>query len=635
MQERVKVLLLHCVVVVLPVGLAGGALAGAMVGLTEAAWVAVMVPAQIAAPEEFQLFVWGPLVYAVLFSGGGLGIGGGVYFLAWLFRRSMSAERLFFISVGGSLAAGLLVIGRWRYARDVLEAGTPTLIESLLLVAAALIIGLAVERIGTWLVRRIQVGGIATCVFAVALFLGVVGVGAVLAAWLPQYPAGDDLVAHDIDGQTKPPAILPDTAPNIIFIVVDTLRADVLSCYSDDAPVHTRHFDQLAHDGILYTSCMAPSPWTKPTFATLFTGLRPDTHGALVAGSALPGSAITLAELLQDAGYYTQGFANNGHIHALYGFDKGFSEYVSLEPRLLLGARSSSRLLSLYELVRRIHAWVILRGIDITYFYQPANVVNKKVLEWLDGPARPTDAPFFLFLHYMDPHDPFLDPKKPDTGYALMDLGWFPPKSYLDRMLRAYHHGVKHTDKHLGVLLDALRERGLYDDALIVLTADHGEEFYEHGGWWHGETLYPEVLHVPLMIKAPGNRHAGSVEEGLVRHIDIPPTILHFLGLEQPEMMPGSTLVCAEGAPRDFSAPFAYASNFREGNLQRSVQTERYKLHMVEETVRRDMEPVKLFDLQADPLEQENLAGRNLPAEEELQTLLQELVEEMEAKALE
>ena len=625
-RDIVLSFLSRVVAVAVPAGLAGGALAGAFVGLAEAIWVTM----HIVSPNEFQLFLWGPIVYAVLFSGCGLFFSASVCSTAYVLGYRPSVERLFFLAAGGALASGLLVIGRWRYARDVLEGGVPTIFESVTLALTALFIGLIVERAGAWLVRRIPLNRYTRNAIVIVPLLCVFGIGAGLSTWLADAPMVSDFDAHKHTKETGLPTTTSEHAPNIIFIVVDTLRADALSCYSAHAATSTENFDQLAHDGILFSSCIAASAWTKPSFATLFTGLRPDTHGTLVAGTKLPESAVTIAELLQNAGYYTQGFANNGHITAMHGFGRGFSRYIYLQPRNLLWSKPSSRLLSLFELVRRIYAWFIVQDIEIEFFYQPAEIVNKAVLEWLDGTNRPEDAPFFLFLQYMDPHDPFMDPENPGEGYARINLGWDPPKEYLQPMRRAYDYGIQYTDAYLGKLLEGLRKRALYDDAIIITTSDHGEEFYEHGGWWHGQTLFPEVLHVPLIIKNPGNKHARAVEDGLVRHVDIAPTILGMLGLEQPKAMVGSALLHEDGAPRKFSAEFAYASNLTEVCRMRSIQTPDYKLHKVDHHVRREMAPVKLYDLRSDPLEKKNLAGQGLPEEERLLTLLNELVEEMQ-----
>src|SRR5690606_12072005 len=199
-------------------------------------------------------------------------------------------------------------------------------------------------------------------------------------------------------------------------------------------------------------------------------------------------------------------------------------------------ARPSSEKVVIYDVLRKVVQVfnAKFRGgrIVITDFYQPAENVTDTVLGWLDGSERPADAPFFLFMHYMDPHDPFRDPERPGKGYARVQMANPDPEKYLDAFKRSYIYEIEHLDTHAGRFLDGLKERGLYENTLIVFTSDHGEEFFEHGGWWHGLSLYDEQIGVPLVMKLPGNALAGRYASELTRHVDLAPTVAAVAGAQ-------------------------------------------------------------------------------------------------------
>jgi arylsulfatase A-like enzyme len=169
----------------------------------------------------------------------------------------------------------------------------------------------------------------------------------------------------------------------------------------------------------------------------------------------------------------------------------------------------------------------------------------------------------------------------------------------------------------VGAFLDGLRERGIYDDALIVFTSDHGEEFFDHGGWWHGQTLYDEVLGVPLIVKLPGNEAAGTARDDLVQHVDLAPTLLALAGAPVPEAMQGRPLFGGDAA-----APPVYAHNDFEGNLLRAVRTPAMKLIEAETAQSRDLAPLELYDLREDPAERDNLVEQRPQDGERLGGLL-------------
>jgi arylsulfatase A-like enzyme len=229
---------------------------------------------------------------------------------------------------------------------------------------------------------------------------------------------------------------------------------------------------------------------------------------------------------------------------------------------------------------------------------------------------------FFLFLHYMDPHDPYLE--HPYSGYGHARASDQNPDSSLaPEFSHLYDGEVSYLDDYLGRLFDWLKVEGLYEEALVVLTADHGEEFQEHGGWWHGQTLYQEQIAVPLIIKYPASAGEGSIPgsafsppqvvDELVRSLDIAPTILDVAGASIPEAMQGRSLWSATDP-----VPYAFSEEDHEGNVLQSIRTPDRKLILANSDNPRGLPAEALFDLDSDPGEQRNLATT---APDEIQVL--------------
>jgi arylsulfatase A-like enzyme len=395
------------------------------------------------------------------------------------------------------------------------------------------------------------------------------------------------------------PADLKD-APNVLLIVADTLRADPVSCDGDDVP--TPYLDALAADGVCFAQAVAQSSWTKPSFGTIFTSLYPSSHTAVDNVRALPEAATTLAEVLAEAGYLTAGLANNPYLAPRLHFDQGFLEYAYVEPDYYAGASRYAARLAIYKPLKWVHLQLLGDRYHVRYFYKDAAAVDTWAMDWLE---RHREDRFFLFLHYMDPHRPYFE--HPYTGRA--SRGW--QELPLDPALAAearsfYDSEVRYLDAEIGRVLEWLRRDGLYEDMLIVFTSDHGEEFLEHGGWDHGTTLYEEAIHVPLVIKYPGGVGAGTVVHTLARCLDLAPTIIDVAGLSVPEQMEGQSLWTAVTPP---DHAFSETEGRDAQNPVRALRGERYKWIRALPGNNRGLPPTELFDLQADPAEQVNLAG--------------------------
>jgi len=578
-------------------GIAGGLLAGAAVGAIEAlaSWFGAH------GAGDLPAIGWGLVVYGLVGAAGGLGAG----IIAAIIRTDG-----FGLALAG-VGAGLgFVVARFRIIRDVfleqLPPGTLTLIAQalglLLTVVLAVVVWRALRGADArrrWLTRP----GIAAALVAALAVLWTAG------ARLTARPAAPSLPPRT--ATAKP------GAPNIVLIMVDTLRADRLGVYGN-AGGKTPSIDGLAADGVRFAHAFSQASWTRPSVATIFTGLYPSSHGAVHKADILPDRVDTIAEQLAAAGYHTVGFANNVNVSPGFNFGQGFAEYRYLAPDLFFWADEPAAKLTLYNGLRLVRERFLARRVDVHNYYQPAETVTDTVIGWLDSPVAKT-TPFFLFAHYMDPHDPYFVHPYNGEGYARV-ANPNPPAGVAERYLALYDGEIAYLDGHLGRLFAELKRLGLYDNTLVVLTADHGEEFHEHGGWWHGTTLYDEQIHVPLVMKPPQGGARGRVVEELATSLDIAPTMLAAAGAAVPPVMQGHAL------PLDDAAAVARDSVFSEedleGNVLQSVRTRTSKLITANQGNPRGLQPEELYDLKSDPGEQRSLVASEPVLLEELRAAL-------------
>ena len=593
-------------------GLAG-LIAGAAIGLMESGWLWRTLDGL----GDSGLFFWSTVVYGLIFAAVGKGVALALIFLYLLFDRFPPARWSYALSFAGAFLAGGLVIGLFRLRRDLFDGFMPDLASlikfGLALGVVTLVIGAILLLLASPVLKRFSGRPAMVLGAGVALYALLLGVAAVVGA-----------VARPGDDQVPFAPAKTATGPNIILIAVDTLRADYLKAYDPTIETNTPNLDAFIQDSVLFQHAFSQASWTKASFGSIFSGMYPECHTAVTKTASLPPDVETVAELLQAGGYYTQGFANNPNIAALFGYDQGFVNYVDLKKSLHFGATPAASTLSLYDVLIKVRETVkdrLKRPIIVTDYYQPAPVVKDAALDFLDSAERPKDVPFFLFTHYMDPHDPFMEPETRVGGYGRKRLGNdIDPEIYLERMRRAYIGEIEYLDAALGEFFDGLKERGLYEDALIVITADHGEEFHEHGGWWHGQTLFDEQTHIPYIMKLPGKARAGEVNTHLARNLDLAPTFLHFAGLEKGAMMQGQSLFDDAGEYTNASIGYSYAENNFEGIVLQAVRTTAHKVIRANAGNKRGLPAVALYDMNADATEQTNLAGNGALAE--VETLL-------------
>jgi len=401
--------------------------------------------------------------------------------------------------------------------------------------------------------------------------------------------------------------------PCVILIMVDTLRPDRLSCYGS-AMFPTPNIDALAADAALFQQTYSQSNNTKPSTASLLTSRYLTEHRAVHKTDILPSGVTTLAEVFAQAGYYCAGIVTNVNLAPIYNFQQGFHEYVYLPPKFLFGADESASRLVAYGVLRQI--WMkLVQSIRVDHFYRPGEVVTNYFEDFLN---RNKDRRFFLFLHYMDPHDPYFEHPYNGRGYARVAMP-NPDSRFVGPFERNYAQEIQYTDAWIGRVMSDLKKANLYDNSVIVFTSDHGEEFYEHGGWWHGTTLQEEQVRIPLLVKLPNQQNAGTATETLTNIIDVPPTVLRAANLNVPPEMRGRDLF-------DNQSPGAtaevYAEADFEGNVGQMLRVGPWKYIQMDPNNRRGRPAQQLFYLPDDPREERNLVDTQPDKVSEMAALL-------------
>ena len=332
----------------------------------------------------------------------------------------------------------------------------------------------------------------------------------------PTLPVPIDLVAVFANPMITPER---DDRPNLLVISIDTLRKDAISPYGAD-PAKTPKLQSLADNGVVFDQFWSTAPWTLPAYASLFTAEYPSTHGAGAdrVTEVEPGKAQatvgvasgipSLVSHFRKLGYSTQSFYSNGHLNLFSGIDKGFDGYV----------------------------WYGLTGeTAVTSFH-----------EWT---AQVDEKPFFAFVQMTDPHWPYVVPRSfakklsmPETsgneslvGSPVEMFREGVPEQDRQDMTEIYGFLVQYMDKHVGGILRTLEKRGLAENTLVVFHTDHGEEFWDHGEWWHGHTHHAELENVSLIFSWPGKLEAGARIQTPVRATDILPTAIDLMGLPAAE----------------------------------------------------------------------------------------------------
>jgi arylsulfatase A-like enzyme len=605
--------------------LTGGLLAGTVVGLIESA--VVLATKQPVVGDPF-IYFWASIAYGIIGLAMGIAFAILISIITGLKGSTINKARSFALPFVLVLIVQGIVIARFRLLRDVFEQRLKLLEPAGIGLHLGLIAGAVVLFV--ILYRLILITLIRRAPFAILgnFFGGLAVWGIILlityGTWHTQSAGGE----HRESRLQHPPAPEEEeaTRPNILVIVVDTLRRDHLSCYGYRS-ISTPHMDALAYDGILFHNMITQSSWTKPSFASILSSAYPSTHQAIGKPDIFSDQNLTIPEVLYNEGYYTFGILNNVNVSEVFNFQQGFVDFTYLQPDFFFGANEAASKLNFYDLLRKVRETFLVKRKNVAHYYQDAAVVNDRVISFLESYDSP--HPFFLFVHYMDPHDPFFEHPYNGVGYARVS-NEHPPPSMAEVYRKAYDEEILYLDGKIGELRDYLIRNGLYDDLLVVFTADHGEEFYEHGGWWHGKTLYDEQIRVPLFVKLP-DRQLQNIQTTLfARSLDIGPTIFHVTGIEIPEQFQGMSLIDS-GRLVDRSVDIVFSEEDFEGNVLQAARSDSFKLILANPDNPRGLPPAQFFDVHTDPREMMDRYGS---AEAEILEPLKETISRKSEYAL-
>ncbi|MBN1763930.1 MAG: sulfatase [Sedimentisphaerales bacterium] len=299
------------------------------------------------------------------------------------------------------------------------------------------------------------------------------------------------------------------TKPNILLISIDTTRSDHCSIngyHRDTTPHLKKHFQE----GVRFTHAYAPASQTGPSHSTMFTSLYPISHGVTRNGYVLNDKHMTIAELLYQEDYQTVAFISAFPIHSKFGLAQGFTIYDENFHK----KTSQSK----------IQEWAgkkVDEGFD-----RLAEYTSNQAIDWLEHQRNPKQ-PFFMFVHYFDPHQPYSPPKSFIKDFKIN--GWFASK--VEKDIRNYDGEIACADFHLNRLLNTLKELSIEDNTIVVVTSDHGEGLMQHGHMGHIIDVYEEAVHVPLVFRWPGKFSQGLVIDEPVELVDLLPTLFDLIGL--------------------------------------------------------------------------------------------------------
>lgn len=499
------------------------------------------------------------------------------------------------------------------------------LLDTAALGAAALLAG-AVARA---LLRRPLFFGPRVRALGRGLGVGVVVVLAV-AAWLSRDAGGP---IRRVRAAAPAGGQLAGRLPNLLLVSIDTLRADHLGCYGYPRPT-SPFIDSLAGEGALFRHSLSQASWTRASAASLLTSLYPSTHGAVYMTGALSPGTPTLPSYLSARGYRTAVFSANTNVSTTFGFGQGVHEfYESLRPKLLqrtllfetlVRIRFPERLLLLGELPDNA------RGLDNDRAYRDHWVV-RQFGGWM---TRAPPGPFFAYVHLLGVHTPYRPPPPYDRAFGspnpdpasanppasagnVLAPGQPAPEAVRQAMIDAYDGLVLFSDDNVRTLVGSLREAGRLDDTVVIVTADHGEAFWDHGMWGHGGSLYETEVRVPLVVWAgPSARERHPlIPRGLfevpVAGVDVMPTLLALAGAACPSCEGEDLLRLAERGER--SRPILLEQYMSPRHYTYAVRDSRHKL-VYTDFFHGRLTRWELFDLAADPEEARNLlAGPPTP----------------------
>jgi len=551
-------------------------------------------------------------------------------------RHSTGAAAAPWLGFPFYLAAWLCILGYVNLYWLPVLFSVQSLVWTLLLILCA--------SLGYWAVRRLVLfrlteRGLARVTGALALVLMAAFIGG--ARWRKPMPLGGEATS----------AVLAQAAPNVLLITLDAVRPDHLGFYGYPRST-SPNLDRLASEGMVFLHAYAPSSYTMESAPSLFTSTYPSRHGLHSFSDSLPRSLPFLPEVFHSLGYRTAIFSTIRNISPVYGFGRGVDDFFgrAVDPMSATLASHFLDRLSLKSLPLLSGLCRALLGISMELFGTEDRIqtedpleITEKVSSWIgEGGSRP----FFLYLHYRGGHSDYTPPAPYDTMFASPSPD--PPVSSYPRgkpsfppftaaspledrarasMISQYDGEIRQHDDAIGRLLDFLERSGLAQNTIVLVTAVHGEEFYEHGGWGHGQSLHDELIHVPMVWRVPGiNAPSGRVDQ-LVSLIDVFPTLCSLCNVpaaDGPQLpFEGQDLTSLlSGSGNPGTRDYVYAELHQGGHQAQALRTVSHKAIRVKFGRKAAR---LLYDLSLDPGELYPVSQGEMDTRERLFRALEEL----------
>ena len=461
--------------------------------------------------------------------------------IIYALNKRVGKEKLIALIISSLVSVIVLLLGGlWINMSLLSDKGlieiVPLLADAGLLIGVS-IFGLGLYRLVIWILQRYptrrvrDAGGILLVLMLVAF---------VAISFTGPYGFDNKTVASASSDSGS-----SEGKPNILWIVMDTVRADHLSCYGYDRNT-TPNIDKIASEGILYENAIANGPWTLPSHASMFTGMIPSKHGADAEHYWLENKFETIAEVLSSNGYETFEYSNNMWVGPRTNMQQGFDTILVNNGGIRLPTMSSPRFeLPDYLMISRAKQYI---ENEILLMDDGAQKTNGVVTKWI-ADAHQADMPFFVFINYMEAHSPFHPPEEYAAPYLGEGVsfteamkvprpvwqyiaGSYNMREHDFEVLRALYDGeISYLDFRIGQLLDYVRDLGILDSTIVIITSDHGENIGDHQLLDHQLCVYDTLIHVPLIIRYPGLAEAGLRVDEQVQLTDIFPTILDIVGI--------------------------------------------------------------------------------------------------------
>lgn len=374
--------------------------------------------------------------------------------------------------------------------------------------------------------------------------------------------------------------------PNIIILTIDALRRDYLSCYEGKAK--TPNIDKIAQEGVLFEQARSTSSWTFPAFSSIVSSLYPSAIGQLNSKGTLivPFSLKTFPEILKEQGYDTYMFTSPVIDKRSSGISQGISNVIEIPH---------------FEWYQdEFHSLILIRGFLPKTYHWGGDYINFYFKKYFPK----FKEPFFVWLHYLDTHTPYIMPElinNPTAKKAALPLNIRDGTLHLthwekEEIKKFYAKETEYVDGRIGEIINLLKKSNLYEKSIIIVIADHGEEFWDHGNFMHGHTLYDELLRIPFIIKFPKGYLKNVKSNIKASLLDIAPTLLGYLNLPSPYKYQGINLLEAIKKPNKYDDRILFAENTLYYNELKAVIYKNYKLILSDDKI-------ELYDLNLDPQE--------------------------------